>query len=168
MAPSNISINPAPTAVPTIDQPAGHSTGPRPPEGKARSAQNARRRDFSAVPLQVLPSEQAEFDTDRNELLDQIKPATGLHAGRSLLRLVRCRPSHRRAYSRIFSEILKLQTHFMLWSATHADAQDRRDRDFPAANPAASRINARIARFSRRRRRLKRPAPPCESDPKPI
>jgi hypothetical protein len=118
--------------------------------------------------LQVLPSEQAEFDTDRNELLDQIKPATGLHAGGSLLQLERCRSSHRRAYSRILSEILKLQTHAMLWSATHADVQDRRDRDFSAANPAASRINARIARLSSRRRRLKRPAPPCESDPKPI
>lgn len=89
-----IAIKPAPKANPETNP----STGPRTPEGKARSAQNARKHGFSAITLQVLPSEQAEFDIYQNELLDQIKPAAGLqadlfrqlvHAGWSLVRLER-------------------------------------------------------------------------------
>lgn len=89
-----ITRNPARTANPATNP----STGPRTPEGKARSSQNARKHGFSALTLQVLPSEQAEFDIYQNELLDQIKPAPGLqadlfrqltHTGWSLVRLER-------------------------------------------------------------------------------
>ena len=75
-----------------------HATGPRTPEGKARSSQNARKHGFSAVTLHVLPSEQAEFDNYETELLNEIKPHSGLqadlfrqlvHAGWSLIRLER-------------------------------------------------------------------------------
>lgn len=183
MASPNIAVKPAQPANPATNHPAGHSTGPRTAEGKARSAQNARKHGFSAVTLQVLPSEQAEFDIYQNELLDQIKPAAGLqadlfrqlvHAGWSLVRLERYefeileqgnpfnsadsqikldrleryRASHRRAYVRILNEIRKLQTDALLWSTTHADVQDMRKRDFPIANPAASRLNPRIAKLS--------------------
>jgi hypothetical protein len=94
MASQTISIDQAPAADPATRK----STGPRTPEGKARSAQNARKHSFSAQTLQVLPNEQAEFDTYQNELLDEIKPASGLqadlfrqllHAGWTLRRLER-------------------------------------------------------------------------------
>lgn len=74
------------------------ATGPRTPEGKARSAQNARKHGFSAVALNVLPAEQVEFDAYQNELLAEISPAAGLqadlfrqlvHAGWTLIRLER-------------------------------------------------------------------------------
>jgi ribulose bisphosphate carboxylase small subunit len=72
------------------------STGPRTPEGKARSSQNATKHGLSAKSLTVLPHEQAEFENYQNELIDQIKPTEGLqadlcrqlvHAGWSLVRL---------------------------------------------------------------------------------
>lgn len=94
MASQSIGMNPAPAATPATHP----STGPRTPEGKARSAQNARKHGFSALTLEVLPAEQADFDTYQNELLDQIKPQAGLqadlfrqliHAGWSLRRLER-------------------------------------------------------------------------------
>ncbi|NWF83176.1 MAG: hypothetical protein HXY18_05025 [Bryobacteraceae bacterium] len=94
MASPAIPINPASTANPATNR----STGPRTPEGKARSSQNARKHGWSAVTLNVLPAEQAEFDIYQNELLEQIKPARGLqadlfrqlvHAGWSLVRLER-------------------------------------------------------------------------------
>lgn len=167
-------------ASPTTNLDPRRATGPRSPEGKARSAQNARKHGFSAVALNVLPFEQAEFDIYQNELLDEIKPARGLqadlfrqlvHAGWSLVRLERFefeileqgnpfnspesqnkldrleryRASHRRAYSRILSEIRKLQTDAMLWSTTHKVITDKRDQDFPIADPAAGNLNSRIA-----------------------
>lgn len=94
MASPTIAVNPAPTANPSTNRP----TGPRTPEGKARSAQNARKHGFSAQLLAVLPSEQADFDIYQNELLDKIKPEPGVqadlfrqlvHAGWSLIRLER-------------------------------------------------------------------------------
>jgi hypothetical protein len=72
------------------------STGPRTPQGKARSSQNATKHGLSAKTLTVLPHEQAEFDNYQNELTAQIKPTEGLqadlfrqlvHAGWSLVRL---------------------------------------------------------------------------------
>jgi hypothetical protein len=74
------------------------STGPRTPEGKARSSQNSRKHGFSAKSLEVLPAEQADFKIYQNELLTAIKPQPGpqsdlfhqlLHAGWTLRRLAR-------------------------------------------------------------------------------
>jgi hypothetical protein len=85
-------------ASPTVPLKSTHATGPRTAEGKARSSQNSRKHGLSAINLNVLPKEQAEFDTYQNELLDQIKPQSGLqadlfrqlvHAGWSLIRLER-------------------------------------------------------------------------------
>ena len=82
-------------AVPTESRPA---TGPRTAEGKARSSQNSRKHGLSAINLNVLPREQAEFDNYQNELLNEIKPHVGVqadlfrqlvHAGWSLVRLER-------------------------------------------------------------------------------
>jgi hypothetical protein len=170
-------------ASPTISIQQNHSTGPRTPEGKARSSQNARKHGLSAINLNVLPKEQAEFDIYQNELLDQIKPQAGVqadlfrqlvHAGWSLIRLERYefeiiqqgnpfdspeaqskldrleryRNSHRRAYARTLAEIRKLQSDAMLWSTVNEVVRIKRDRDFPIANPATGKTNARIAEIS--------------------
>lgn len=94
MASPALNVSPAPKAIP----PTHKSTGPRTPEGKARSSQNAKKHGFSAKTLDVLPAEQADFDVYQNELLETIKPQPGpqsdlfhqlLHAGWTLRRLVR-------------------------------------------------------------------------------
>jgi len=94
MASSTVAFDPAPTANPVTHQ----STGPRTPQGKARSSQNSRKHGFSAKNLEVLPFEQADFEIYQNELLETVKPQPGpqsdlfhqlIHAGWTLRRLAR-------------------------------------------------------------------------------
>ncbi len=50
------------------------STGPRTPEGKAKSAQNARKHGLTAADLVIGPEDRAEFDEMLAEFRDEIEP----------------------------------------------------------------------------------------------
>jgi hypothetical protein len=54
------------------------STGPRTPEGKVASSQNARTHGFSSPVLQVSPEQQPVFDTLEAQLRDTVRPAPGI------------------------------------------------------------------------------------------
>ncbi|HXG33918.1 MAG TPA: hypothetical protein VNJ11_11170, partial [Bryobacteraceae bacterium] len=57
---------------------AQHSTGPKTPEGKARSAQNALKHGLTSRSLIVLPGEEEEFHALKTSLLAEVQPATTL------------------------------------------------------------------------------------------
>jgi hypothetical protein len=50
------------------------STGPRTPEGKARSSQNARKHGLTAADLVIGPEDRAEFDEMLAEFREEIEP----------------------------------------------------------------------------------------------
>jgi hypothetical protein len=54
------------------------STGPRTPEGKLASSQNARSHGFTSAILQVAPAQQPAFDTLEAQLRETVNPAPGL------------------------------------------------------------------------------------------
>jgi len=53
---------------------AQHSTGPRTPEGKARSSQNALKSGYCSTRLVIAPERQADFDVYAEELLAHTAP----------------------------------------------------------------------------------------------
>jgi len=53
---------------------AQHSTGPRTPEGKAHSSQNAHKSGYCSIRLVIAPERQAEFDAYAEELLAHTAP----------------------------------------------------------------------------------------------
>src|SRR6267378_6505994 len=53
---------------------AQHSTGPRTPEGQARSSQNARTHGLSARDLIVAPNETKEFEELLNDYQTEVQP----------------------------------------------------------------------------------------------
>ncbi len=53
---------------------AQHSTGPRTPEGKARSSQNARTHGLTARDLVIAPDELEEFEELRNDYQASVQP----------------------------------------------------------------------------------------------
>jgi hypothetical protein len=53
---------------------AQHSTGPRTPEGQARSSQNARTHGLTARDLVIAPDEHEEFEELRNDYQASVKP----------------------------------------------------------------------------------------------
>jgi len=53
---------------------AQHSTGPRTPEGQARSSQNARTHGLTARDVIVAPNEREEFDELLNDYQSDVKP----------------------------------------------------------------------------------------------
>ena len=57
---------------------AQHSTGPRSPEGKARSSQNATRHGLTSARLIVRDDEREEFDELQSSLLEEIRPQGAL------------------------------------------------------------------------------------------
>ena len=78
--------------------PSSNSTGPKTPEGKARSSQNARKHGLSAIHLIVREDEREEFAELESSLLADVRPETALetetfrhllHAAWNLRRLER-------------------------------------------------------------------------------
>src|SRR5712692_11401416 len=57
---------------------AQHSTGPRTPEGRARSSQNARTHGLTARDLVIAPDEREEFEELRNDYQTSVKPQDGI------------------------------------------------------------------------------------------
>src|SRR5258707_8144995 len=57
---------------------AQHSTGPRTPEGQARSSQNARTHGLTARDLVIAPDEREEFEELRNDYQTAVKPQDGI------------------------------------------------------------------------------------------
>ena len=57
---------------------AQHSTGPRTPEGQARSSQNARTHGLTARDLVIAPDEREEFEELRNDYQTSVKPQDGI------------------------------------------------------------------------------------------
>src|SRR5258708_12879367 len=57
---------------------AQHSTGPRTPEGQARSSQNARTHDLTAGDLVIAPDEREEFEELRNDYQTSVRPQDGI------------------------------------------------------------------------------------------
>ena len=55
-----------------------HSTGPRTPEGRARSSQNARTHGLTARDLVIAPDEREEFEELRNDYQTSVKPQDGI------------------------------------------------------------------------------------------
>jgi hypothetical protein len=53
---------------------AAHSTGPRTPEGKARSASNAIRHGLTAATLIVRDDEHDAFESLRSSLIEELAP----------------------------------------------------------------------------------------------
>ena len=53
---------------------AQHSTGPRTPEGRARSSQNARTHGLTARDLVIAPNEREEFEELRNDYQASVQP----------------------------------------------------------------------------------------------
>src|SRR5882762_5431423 len=53
---------------------AQHSTGPRTPEGRARSSQNARTHGLTARDLVIAPDEREEFEELRNDYQASVQP----------------------------------------------------------------------------------------------
>jgi len=67
-----VSSSPARLAANTTN--AQHSTGPRTPEGQARSSQNARTHGLTARDLIVAPNEREEFEELLNDYQTDVKP----------------------------------------------------------------------------------------------
>src|SRR5437667_8306801 len=67
-----MSISPARLAANAAN--AQHSTGPRTPEGQARSSQNARTHGLTARDLVIAPDEREEFDELLHSYQTEIKP----------------------------------------------------------------------------------------------
>jgi hypothetical protein len=57
---------------------AQHSTGPRTPEGQARSSQNARTHGLTARDLVIAPNELQEFDELRRDYQASVQPQDGV------------------------------------------------------------------------------------------
>jgi hypothetical protein len=57
---------------------AQHSTGPRTPEGQARSSQNARTHGLTARDLVIAPNEHQEFEELLNDYRTAVKPQDGV------------------------------------------------------------------------------------------
>src|SRR5260221_6730639 len=57
---------------------AQHSTGPRTPEGKARSSQNARTHGLTARDLVIAPDEREEFEQLRTDCQTSVQPQDGI------------------------------------------------------------------------------------------
>jgi hypothetical protein len=57
---------------------AQHSTGPRTPEGQARSSQNARTHGLTARDLVIAPNEREEFEHLLNDYQAGVKPQDGI------------------------------------------------------------------------------------------
>src|SRR5260221_290407 len=57
---------------------AQHSTGPRTPEGKARSSQNARTHGLTARDLVIAPDEREEFEQLRTDYQTSVQPQDGI------------------------------------------------------------------------------------------
>src|SRR6266849_1573119 len=67
-----MSISPARLAANAAN--AQHSTGPRTPEGQARSSQNARTHGLTARDLVIAPNELEEFEELRNDYQASVQP----------------------------------------------------------------------------------------------
>src|SRR5258706_10158176 len=57
---------------------AQHSTGPRTPEGQARSSQNARTHGLTARDLVIAPNERGEFEELRRDYQASVQPQDGI------------------------------------------------------------------------------------------
>src|SRR6266436_6818446 len=57
---------------------AQHSTGPRTPEGQARSSQNARTHGLTARDLVITPNEREEFEQLRTDYQASVQPQDGI------------------------------------------------------------------------------------------
>src|SRR5258706_14470952 len=57
---------------------AQHSTGPRTPEGQARSSQNARTHGLTARDLVIAPNERGEFEQLRTDYQASVQPQDGI------------------------------------------------------------------------------------------
>jgi hypothetical protein len=91
-------------------QNAQHSTGPRTPEGKARSAANSLKDGFHSSRL-VIPEEmRAEFDEYRQALLD----SEGLHRVEVLAKY---RRDLERSYDRALKQLRELQAERVIRAA---------------------------------------------------
>src|SRR5260370_21598432 len=72
----NMSTSPARLAANAAN--AQHSTGPRTPEGHARSSQNARTHGLTARDLVIAPDEREEFEELRNDSENSVKTHDGI------------------------------------------------------------------------------------------
>ncbi len=105
------------------------STGPRTPEGKQASSQNARRHGFTAMRLSVAPEDQADFNSLKAELLHDVRPEGAIENG-------------------LFERLLLAHWNLRRISRYEAELLDKSN-PFDSDNPAAASAFDRLTRYRR-------------------